>query len=69
MNDVKKKYGLVAMATFHYFLVLLNSPTVRRPAEGCGWQPWAVSAMGACLSTSTQDPMGSGGSLQRLASS
>lgn len=37
------------LVSLHYFLVLLNSPTVHRPFEGCGQQPRAVSgtAVGA----------------------
>lgn len=31
------------LVTLHYFLVLLNSPTVHRPSEGCGRQPRALS--------------------------
>lgn len=49
------------LVTLHYFLVLLNSPTVHRSFEGCGWQ--------GPLSTATQDPVVSGGSPQWLVNS
>lgn len=77
MNDVQKWVSCHGnlqeeiLVSLHYFLVLLNSPTVHRPFEGCGWQPWAVSAIGGGghLSTSTQDSVDSGGSLQWLINS
>lgn len=45
MNDVQKWVSCHGnlqeeiLVSLHYFLVLLNSSTVHRPFEGCGWQP------------------------------
>lgn len=75
MNDVQKWVSCHGnlreeiLVTLHYFLVPLNSLTVQGPFEGCEWQPLGCLCYGGHLSTSTQDPVDSGGSLQWLINS
>lgn len=54
------------LVTLHYFLVLLNSPTVHRPFEGCGQQLGLLWRPPFYLH---RDPAVSGGSPQWLVNS